>query len=52
MSVMSISDAKDKIQRFPKVGLIHLPTPFQKLENLTKAIDGPEIFFKRDIFYG
>ena len=38
MSVLSISDAKDKIKGFPKIDLIHLPTPLQKLKNLSNKI--------------
>jgi hypothetical protein len=32
----SLSDFQNKIQAFPRVELIHLPTPIQKLENLSK----------------
>lgn len=36
------------LARFPRVSLGHFPTPLEKLENLTKALDGPEIYIKRD----
>jgi L-cysteate sulfo-lyase len=36
------------LARFPRVGLGHFPTPLEKLENLTKALGGPEIYIKRD----
>lgn len=52
MPVLSVSDVKKKIQKFPKIDLIHLPTPFQKLENLSSELDGPEIFVKRDDLTG
>jgi len=34
--------------RFPRVRLAHLPTPLEHLPNLTRALGGPEIWFKRD----
>ena len=52
MPVLTISDVKKKIHKFPKIDLIHLPTPFQKLENLSRELDGPEIFVKRDDLTG
>lgn len=36
------------IARFPRVHLAHLPTPLEYLENLTRTLDGPEIWIKRD----
>lgn len=36
------------LARFPRVTLGHFPTPLEKLENLTKALGGPEIYIKRD----
>lgn len=52
MPPYSISEIKEKINRFPKKSLIPLPTPFRKLENLSQALDGPEIFIKRDDLTG
>ena len=52
MGIFSSSDIKKRISRFPKKNLIHLPTPFQKLENLTRSLGGPEIFIKRDDLTG
>jgi L-cysteate sulfo-lyase len=34
--------------RFPRVRLAHLPTPLEHLENLSRALAGPEIWIKRD----
>jgi D-cysteine desulfhydrase family pyridoxal phosphate-dependent enzyme len=48
----SLSDFRKKIQEFKRVDLIHLPTPFQKLENLTKELGGPEVYMKRDDLTG
>ncbi len=43
---------KRKIQGFPKKNLIPLPTPLQKLENLSRALGGPNIYMKRDDLTG
>ena len=52
MAAMTISGVKEKIQKFPKKDLIHLPTPFMKLENLCKELGGPNIYIKRDDLTG
>lgn len=52
MAVYSIPEIKKKIQKFPKQGLIHLPTPLVKLVNLTKELGGPNIYIKRDDMTG
>jgi D-cysteine desulfhydrase family pyridoxal phosphate-dependent enzyme len=52
MSAYSISSLKTKIQKFPKENLIHLPTPFYKLKNLSEALEGPDIYVKRDDMTG
>jgi len=43
---------KKGIQKYSRVNLIHLPTPFRKLENLTDELAGPEIYVKRDDLTG
>jgi L-cysteate sulfo-lyase len=48
----SLSDFHEKIQSYKKVDLIHLPTPLQKLENLSRDLGGPEIYMKRDDLTG
>jgi D-cysteine desulfhydrase family pyridoxal phosphate-dependent enzyme len=48
----SLSNFQKKIQVFDKVELIHLPTPLQKLENLSKELGGPDIYMKRDDMTG
>jgi L-cysteate sulfo-lyase len=52
MTTYSLPGFQDKIQAFPRVGLIHLPTPIQKLENLSQELGGPEIYMKRDDLTG
>jgi D-cysteine desulfhydrase family pyridoxal phosphate-dependent enzyme len=52
MAPYSISEIKKRIEDFPKIDLIHLPTPLQKLENLSQELGGPEIYMKRDDLTG
>jgi D-cysteine desulfhydrase/L-cysteate sulfo-lyase len=52
MSSASIHEIKKRILNFPKKNLAHLPTPFQKLENLSRILGGPEISIKRDDLTG
>jgi L-cysteate sulfo-lyase len=52
LTVYSYSGLKEKIGSFSKTDLIQLPTPFYKLENLSRALGGPEIYIKRDDLTG
>ncbi len=52
MASYSISELKEKIKSFPKKDLIQRPTPFYKLENLSRALGGPQIYIKRDDLTG
>src|SRR6202142_1684695 len=36
------------LARFPRVRFGHLPTPLEHLPNLTRRLNGPEIWIKRD----
>jgi D-cysteine desulfhydrase family pyridoxal phosphate-dependent enzyme len=45
-------DVLDRIDRFPRVDLIHRPTPLRKLERLSARLGGPEIYIKRDDMTG
>lgn len=36
------------LARFPRVSLGHFPTPLERLDNLTRELNGPEIWIKRD----
>lgn len=36
------------LARFPRIRLAHLPTPLERLDNLTRELNGPEIWIKRD----
>ena len=37
-----------QLSKYPRVKLIHSPTPLEYLENLTQHLDGPDIYIKRD----
>jgi L-cysteate sulfo-lyase len=41
-----------KLNSLPRIRLANLPTPLQELPNLTKALEGPRIFVKRDDLTG
>ncbi len=41
-----------QLNKLPRVRLAHLPTPLQELPNLTRALNGPRIFVKRDDLTG
>ncbi len=41
-----------KLGVLPRIRLANLPTPLQELPNLSKALDGPKIFVKRDDLTG
>ncbi|MBM3356098.1 MAG: pyridoxal-phosphate dependent enzyme, partial [Betaproteobacteria bacterium] len=36
------------LARFQRVSLGHFPTPLERLDRLTRRLDGPEIHIKRD----
>ena len=36
------------LARFPRVRLFPAPTPLERLDNLTRTLDGPQIWIKRD----
>jgi L-cysteate sulfo-lyase len=52
MSTLSIPDIQHRIMKYPRVELIHLPTPLRKLENVSADLGGPEIYIKRDDLTG
>jgi L-cysteate sulfo-lyase len=52
MKAYKIQDVLGRVGRFPRVDLIHRPTPLRKLERLTARLGGPEIYIKRDDLTG
>ena len=41
-----------QLSNFPRVRLANLPTPLQELPNLSRVLNGPRIFVKRDDMTG
>jgi L-cysteate sulfo-lyase len=52
MPPFTTGQIRERLGRFPRVELIHRPTPFRKLEALSSALGGPAIFIKRDDLTG
>ena len=52
MTTLTIPDIDRKIAKYPRIELIHLPTPLRKLANITADLGGPEIYIKRDDLTG
>jgi D-cysteine desulfhydrase family pyridoxal phosphate-dependent enzyme len=52
MTTLQVDELKQRIARFPRKDLIYLPTPFRKLENLSRDLGPPEIYIKRDDLTG
>jgi L-cysteate sulfo-lyase len=52
MPRLTSGEVRKRVACFPTVDLIHRPTPFRKLENLTAALGGPTIYVKRDDLTG
>ena len=50
--IYSLPDFLKKFLAFNKVDLIHLSTPFQRLDNLSEELGGPDIYMKRDDLTG
>ncbi|MCK5245384.1 pyridoxal-phosphate dependent enzyme, partial [Candidatus Bipolaricaulota bacterium] len=45
-------DLRQRIDSFDRVDLAMLPTPLVELKNLSRVLDGPRIFMKRDDLTG
>lgn len=46
------NELAETLRAFPRVELIHAPTPLRKLERLSRELNGPEIFIKREDLTG
>jgi len=47
-----ISRLQESIRKFPKAALIRTPTPFYRLDALSRALNGPQIYIKREDMTG
>ncbi len=52
MMTLSMAEIDRKIAKYPRIELIHLPTPLRKLGNVTADLGGPDIYIKRDDLTG
>jgi L-cysteate sulfo-lyase len=48
----TVQEFKATMAHFPRRKLIHLPTPFRKLDRLSAELAGPEVYIKRDDLTG
>jgi L-cysteate sulfo-lyase len=48
----TLDEIRRRVAAFPRVDLIHRPTPFRRLANLSRALGGPAIYVKRDDLTG
>lgn len=39
---------RTRIERLPRIRLVNLPTPLEEMARLTKILDGPQLWIKRD----
>ncbi len=44
----STDDLEQRLERIPRVGLAHLPTPLEPLPRLTARLGGPRVWVKRE----
>ena len=52
MGEVHIESLRALIDRVPRVRLANLPTPLEELPNLSRKLNGPRIFIKRDDLTG
>lgn len=52
MADLTGEELKTRIASFARQKMVHLPTPFRRLDRLTVELGGPEIFIKRDDLTG
>jgi L-cysteate sulfo-lyase len=48
----TIPGVLESVDRFPRVELVHRPTPLRKLDRLSARLGGPELYIKRDDLTG
>src|SRR5882724_663199 len=48
MAPSPVSDLEDRLARFNRLGLAHLPTPLEPLRRLTAHLGGPRLWVKRE----
>ncbi|MDQ3756079.1 MAG: hypothetical protein M3371_15275, partial [Acidobacteriota bacterium] len=48
LNVMSKESLRSVIDEFPRCGCSHLPTPLERMKNLSRRLGGINLFIKRD----
>ena len=48
VSLITAKELQKRIDRFPRVRLVNLPSPLEKMHRLTKSLNGPQLWVKRD----
>jgi len=46
--LISAEELQTKVDKVPRVKLVNLPTPLQKMKRLTDSLNGPQLWVKRD----
>ena len=46
--LITADELQRRIDRFPRVKLVNLPTPLEKMPRLTSALNGPQLWIKRE----
>lgn len=46
--MIAAEELQERVDRFPRVKLVNLPTPLQKMPRLTKSLNGPQLWIKRE----
>ncbi len=50
--MIDLNCIRENIKKIPRLNLVNLPTPLEKLDNLSKKLKGPNIYMKRDDVIG
>ena len=49
---LSVKQLQSKIDKFARIKIAHTPTPLEEMPNLTKTLNGPKIWVKREDMTG
>jgi len=46
--LITAEELQKRIDKFPRVRLVHLPTPLERMPRLTASLNGPQLWIKRE----
>ncbi|HKZ95173.1 MAG TPA: D-cysteine desulfhydrase family protein [Candidatus Bathyarchaeia archaeon] len=46
--MITAEELQKRIDKFPRVRLVHLPTPLERMPRLTASLNGPQLWIKRE----